>query len=123
VSFPLKQLAHLFQAISDPTRLRLVNLLLAQSLCVGDMQKVLGVSQSLVSRQLAILRAANLVRAERQRTRVCYSLARAPFLNYPLGKFLSEIGPFFPELEADSRKLTGIKEVAQARPLTGAQEP
>jgi len=109
VSFPLKQLAQLFKAMSDPTRLRLVNLLHAQSLCVGDLQKVLGLSQSLVSHQLAILRAANLVRAQRQGLRVCYSLSRAPFLNYPLGKFLSEIGPFFPELEADARKLAELK--------------
>jgi len=105
----LKQLTHLFKALSDPTRLRLVNLLYAQSLCVGDLQKVLGVSQSLVSHQLATLRTANLVRSQRQGPRVCYSLSRAPFLNYPLGKFLSEIGPFSPELEADAQKLAELK--------------
>jgi len=122
VSFPLKQLAHLFKAMSDPTRLRLVNLLRAQSLCVGDLQKVLGLPQALVSRQLANLRAANLVRAQRQGLRVCYSLSRAPFLNYTLGKLLSEIGPFFPELEADAQKLTELKGVDHARPLTGTQK-
>ena len=62
VLFPLKQLSYLFKALSDPTRLRIVNLLDAQSLCVRDLQEVLGLSQPLVSRHLAILRAANLVR-------------------------------------------------------------
>jgi DNA-binding transcriptional ArsR family regulator len=109
VLFPLKQLTCLFKALGDARRLRLVNLLHAQSLCVGDLQEVLGLSQSLVSRQLAILRGANLVCTQRQGPRVCYSLSRAPFLNYPLRKFLSEIVPFFPELQADVQKLAELK--------------
>jgi ArsR family transcriptional regulator len=109
VPFALNQLTCLFKALGDATRLRLVNLLHAQSLCVCDLQEVLGLSQSLVSRQLAILRAANLVRTQRQGTRVRYSLSRAPFLNYPLRKFLSEMVPFFPELQADVQKLAELK--------------
>jgi len=109
VPFPLKQLTYLIKALSDPTRLRMVNLLDAQSLCVGDLQEVLGLSQPRVSRHLAILRAANLVRTRRQGTRVCYSLSRAPFLSYPLRKFLSEIIPFFPELQADVKRLAELK--------------
>ena len=109
VPFPLKQLTYLIKALSDPTRLRMVNLLDAQSLCVGDLQEVLGLSQPRVSRNLAILRAANLVRTGRQGARVCYSLSRAPFLNYPLRKFLSEIVPFFPELQADVQNLQEFK--------------
>jgi len=108
VLFPLKQLSHLLKALSDPTRLRMVNLLDAQSLCVRDLQEVLGLSQPLVSHHLAILREANLVRTQRQGARVCYSLSRAPFLNYPLRKFLSEIVPFFPELQSDVQKLAEI---------------
>jgi ArsR family transcriptional regulator len=109
VLLSLKELTNLFKALSDATRLRVVNLLRTQSLCVGDLQVVLGLSQPTVSRQLAILRAAELVRAERQGTRICYSLARAPFLNYPLDRFLSEIVPFFPELAADIQKLVDFK--------------
>jgi len=109
VLFPLKQLTYLFKALSDPTRLRIVNLLDAQSLCVGDLQEVLGLSQPLVSRHLAILRAANLVWTQRHGARVRYSLSRAPFLNYPLRKFLSEIVPFFPELQADVQDLEELK--------------
>jgi len=105
VLFPLKQLTHLFKVLSDPTRLRIVNLLDAQSLCVSELQGILGVSQPILSRHLAMLRAANLVRTERQGARICYSLSRAPFLNYPLRKFLSEIIPHFPELQADRQRL------------------
>ena len=109
VLFSLQQLTYLFKALSDPSRLRMFNLLDAQDLCVRDLQKVLSFSQPLVSRHLAILRAANLVRTQRQGTRVCYSLSRAPFLNYPLRKFLSEIVPFFPELQADLQNLQELK--------------
>ncbi len=107
--FPLKRLTYLFKALGDATRLRLVNLLRVRSLYVGDLQEVLGLSQSRVSRQLSILRATNLVRARRQGARVRYSLSRAPFLNYPLRRFLSEIVPFFPELQADVQRLAGLK--------------
>jgi ArsR family transcriptional regulator len=109
VLFPLKQLGHLFKALSDPTRLRMVNLLDAQSLCVHDLQEVLGLSQPLVSRHLAILRGANLVRAQRQRARIYYSLSRAPLLNYPLRRFLSEVLPLVPELQADVQNLQELK--------------
>ena len=110
VPFALKALTHLFKALSDATRLRIVNVLRTRSLRVGDLQVVLGLSQPTVSRQLAILRAAELVRTERRGTRICYSLSRAPFLNYPLDRFLSEIVLFFPELAADERKLADLKE-------------
>jgi len=119
VPFPLKQLTYLFKALSDPTRLRIVNLLDAQSLWVGDLQEVLGLSQPRVSRDLAILRAANLVRTRRQGNRVRYSLSRAPFLNYPLRKFLSEMVPFFPELQADVQNLQELKGSGMTESSTG----
>lgn len=107
--FPLKRLTYLYKALGDATRLRIVNLLRVRSLYVGDLQEVLGLSQPVVSSQLAILRAANLVRTRRQGARVRYSLSRAPVLNYPLRKFLSEIVPIFPELQTDVRRLAEIK--------------
>jgi len=109
VLLPLEDLTSLFKALSDPTRLRLVNVLRVQSLCVGDLQVVLSLSQPMISRHLAVLRSTKLVRAERLGSRICYSLSRAPFLSYPLGRFLSEVGPFFPELAADNEKLADYK--------------
>lgn len=109
VLFPLKQLTYLFKALSDPTRLRIVNLLDGHSLCVCDLQEVLGLSQPFISRHLATLRAANLVRTQRRGAGVCYSLSHAPLLNYPLCKFLSEVVPFFPELQVDVQNLEELK--------------
>jgi len=109
VPFSLNELTRLFKALSDAKRMRIVNLLRSGSLCVGDLQVALGLPQPTVSRHLAILRGAELVRAKRQGSRIRYALARAPFLNYPLDRFLSEIAPFFPELAADKKKLADLK--------------
>jgi len=109
VLFPLKQLTRLFKALSDATRFRLVSVLHVRSLGVGELQEVLGVPQSVVSRQLSILHAARLVTKRRHGLRVRYSLARAPLLNYPLTTFIEEVRSFFPELRADAIKLIELK--------------
>jgi ArsR family transcriptional regulator len=56
----------LFRAFSDRTRLRILNLLRGGELCVCDLIRVLGVPQAKVSRHLAYLRRAGLVRARKQ---------------------------------------------------------
>lgn len=63
-------------AAGEPTRLRLLNLLLRGSICVCDLQAVLEVPQPTVSRHLAALRHAGLVEDSRIGPRVFYALAR-----------------------------------------------
>ncbi|MCX7776127.1 MAG: metalloregulator ArsR/SmtB family transcription factor [Spirochaetaceae bacterium] len=71
----LLALAELFKMLADPGRLRIVNALSAgQRLCVCDLATLLGVSQSALSHQLAILRRARLVRPERAGKVVYYQL-------------------------------------------------
>ena len=76
-----KELARLFKALSDPTRLKLVRLLVDQgedgALCVGALAHALGVSQSAVSQHLAVLRAVGLVSDERRGYFVHYQVNRA----------------------------------------------
>ena len=58
--------AALTAALSDVNRLRILNLLLqASELCVCDIERVLGVPQTRVSRHLAILRNSGWVAARR----------------------------------------------------------
>ena len=70
-------LHELLRAAGEPTRLRILNLLRCRSLCVCDLQAVLGVPQSTVSRHLAALRHASLVADRRAGNRVLYALAPA----------------------------------------------
>ena len=63
-----------FRALADRTRLRIVNLLARGSLCVCDIQRILGQPQSSVSRHLALLKAAGLIRDRRDGMRTFYAL-------------------------------------------------
>lgn len=64
-----------FKALAEPNRLRILNLLLEQPYCVCELESLLGLPQSLLSRHLAYLRNADLVVDRRQGMRVQYSLA------------------------------------------------
>jgi ArsR family transcriptional regulator len=68
----------LFRAFADATRLRILNLLLERELCVCDLCAVLGESQPKVSRHLAILRRAGLVRVRSEGKWKFYALGEDP---------------------------------------------
>lgn len=56
----------IFRALSDRTRLRILNLLRGGELCVCDLVNVLDVPQPTASRHLAYLRKAGLVLARKE---------------------------------------------------------
>jgi DNA-binding transcriptional ArsR family regulator len=68
------RLAESFQALADPTRLRIVSALLDQELCVCDLAVVLNMSQSAISHQLHLLRYLNIVRYRKEGRVVYYTL-------------------------------------------------
>jgi ArsR family transcriptional regulator len=71
----LQSLGDLFKVFADPTRLKILSALSETELCVCDLSAVLGATQSAVSHQLALLRAASLVKYRREGKTVYYSLA------------------------------------------------
>lgn len=68
------RLAELFSALSDPTRVRLIAVLLQAELSVGDLAARLGLSHSAVSHQLRGLRQMRLVRVRKAGRQVFYAL-------------------------------------------------
>jgi ArsR family transcriptional regulator len=75
--FPISAegVAHLLRGLADINRLRIINLLLhREELCVCDIDRVLDMTQTKVSRHLTILRNAGLVLARRQGRWMHYSL-------------------------------------------------
>ncbi len=71
----MKQYAHLYKALADETRLRILALLLAEGeLCVCDLIAALKLPQSTVSRHLAILRKTEWVNDRRCGLWIYYSL-------------------------------------------------
>jgi ArsR family transcriptional regulator len=87
----MEHLPRTFKALADPTRLRILNLLLARPGCVCEFQAVLDLPQSLLSRHLAYLRNAGLVQDDRQGMRVFYRLYTGGPLNEELRSFLGKV--------------------------------
>jgi len=65
------------KALADPTRLRLLRLLLDKPLCVCELTFALKMEQSRVSHQLQILRAAGLVQDRREGRWIIYQIPAA----------------------------------------------
>lgn len=61
----LGRLPELLKALADPVRLRIAGLLAQRELCVCDLEALLGISQSMTSHHLAVLRRAGIVQARR----------------------------------------------------------
>jgi len=70
----IQDLADLFKALGDPTRLKIVTALLAVELCVCDLSVVCGLSESAISHQLRILRNMRIVKYRREGKIVYYRL-------------------------------------------------
>ncbi|MFC1984612.1 ArsR/SmtB family transcription factor [Chloroflexota bacterium] len=72
--------AALFSVLADPTRLKLLRLLLQQrepdALCVNALAYHLGVTQPAISQHLKVLRSAGLVKGEKRGYRVHYFVKR-----------------------------------------------
>jgi ArsR family transcriptional regulator len=69
-----KAQAQLFQALSHPVRLRILDILARQEACVCHLTAILGQRQPYVSQQLATLREAGLVADRREGTLIYYRL-------------------------------------------------
>jgi ArsR family transcriptional regulator, lead/cadmium/zinc/bismuth-responsive transcriptional repressor len=67
-------LSETFRALGDPTRVRILDALSHDELCVCDLATLLGLTESAVSHQLRFLRALRLVRARREGRMMFYAL-------------------------------------------------
>lgn len=71
----LEELENLYAALSDQTRLRLLNLMREEEICVCFFTESLGESQPKISRHLAYLRKAGLVETRREGKWMHYRLS------------------------------------------------
>lgn len=72
----MKEIVKVYKALADETRLRILNLLCLQELCVCDIMAGLGMTQSKVSRHLSYLKNAGLVQDRREGLWMHYRLCR-----------------------------------------------
>ena len=59
-------LSELFKIFGDSTRIKIINVLLNNELCVSDISEKINVSQSAVSHQLRILKQSKLVKYRKE---------------------------------------------------------
>ncbi len=70
----MKESAELFKLLSVDKRIEIIELLKKEAMSVNALAKALGITQSAVSQHLRVLKAADLVRDERQGYWIYYSL-------------------------------------------------
>ncbi|KKM09517.1 hypothetical protein SY88_18060 [Clostridiales bacterium PH28_bin88] len=78
----MKKVAQFFKALSDETRLRILQLLSVREMCVCELIDILQMSQPAVSHHLKILRQAGLVNDTREGKWIFYSLDQDNFCCY-----------------------------------------
>ena len=71
----LPQVAAYFQALAEPTRLQILNLLRQQERSVGELAQLCGYSSANISRHLALLTQHGLVARESRGNSAIYSIA------------------------------------------------
>lgn len=81
----LSEMENLYMSLSDKTRLRLLNLMREDEICVCFFTEVLDESQPKISRHLAYLRKAELVEARREGKWIHYRI------KFPENAFAREI--------------------------------
>ncbi len=67
------------RALSDETRVRIVNLLMEGSCCVKEIVEALGIAQSRISQHLNVLRHVGMVRVSKEGTSRRYNLETGVF--------------------------------------------
>ncbi len=99
--FDMKKTVKTLKALSDPTRLRIILLLMKEELCVCELLFILGMEQSRVSHHLRILRDADLVEDVRDRRWIIYRIPEA--MKRKLGPLLDQF------LSTETRQSTKVR--------------
>ena len=115
----------LFWVLADRTRLRLLNLIGDDEVCVCFLVEILGVSQPTVSRHLAYLRRAGIVGARREGKWMHYRIIRPSDPN--AARILEEAQAWFTrdaEMQRDRSRLVRVCCAAELPvQLQGAPRP
>ena len=105
----IKKVCQILKGIADDTRLRTINLLQKHDLNVGELRRILGVSQSNLSKHLAKLRLTGIVSDRRRGPNVYYYLRKAD--NRAQEELIKAIASGFSEIEVFKKDLAALKKV------------
>ena len=98
-----------FKALSDETRLRILNLLLERECCVCEIMQALGISQTRASRNLGILHQAGFLKLRRRGTWSLYSVDKTSLFSSQIARAVRRKLKDNPLLGEDLDKLKGAE--------------
>ncbi len=103
----MQELIKTFKALSDETRLRILNIIVQKECCVCEVMQALNISQSRASRNLKILEDAGFLKSHREGTWVHYTLSDEPSSNFAIGvaKMTAELSTRNVLLRTDKARL------------------
>lgn len=81
-------IVEVFKLLSDKNRLRILNLLYGRELCVCELEYLLGISQSNLSKHLSLMRTAEFLTYRRENKFIYYSINETCLEEHP---FLKEV--------------------------------
>lgn len=114
----MQDLIKAVKALSDETRLRILNLLLERECCVCEVMQALDISQSRASRNLGILQSAGFLKAERDGLWIVYSLDWQSANHYAISltTLLKESSLSSELLAKDKERLKHVKRIGPGCP-------
>lgn len=80
-----------FKILSDTNRLRILNLLYDRELCVCELEYILGISQSNLSKHLRLMSNAGFLESRRENKFAYYRIQEAVLAEHPFLKTVFEI--------------------------------
>jgi len=102
----MREFLKITKALSDKTRVRIFKILQRKKMCVCEVQAVLGMAQSTISKHLQILEGAGLVACKKDGLWVNYEIAEDSHNIYAerITQYLVDILDSDPDIIADRKK-------------------
>ena len=104
----MNQITELYKVLSDETRIRIINLLYRQDLCVCELVELLSLSQPKISKHIARLRQINLVTTERNEQYIYYRF------NHQISQYENVVKNMIAEVNSSGQyndDITKLKEI------------
>jgi len=119
----LPEIVAIHQALADPTRIRVMRLVLERELCVCEIVGALEEPQYKVSRHLTVLKNADLVRDRRAGTYIFYAVA--PDLSGELHtalQALAQVWDAIPEVQSALWRVRNLHFLPDGKPCCSSNE-
>ncbi len=118
----MKEIIKAFKALSDETRLRILNLLLVRECCVCEVMQALQISQARASRNLGFLYDAGFLKLRREGLWALYSIDEAAASEY-LPELTKIVGQALKGNQMALMDIQRLRDAVRVGPNNAAKKP